>query len=102
MDSTIGRRALDQLKTENAPRPAQLFMQLRDVASSQVYEYLRAYTYVSSRQASADDAAALNHIAAMLQADPAEIRFGLEQSFGATFKCLAGGIYQLTGNGEEP
>jgi len=102
MDSTIGRSALNQLKTENAPRPAQLFMQLRDVASSQVYEYLRAYTYVSSRQASADDAAALNRIAAMLQADPAEVRLSLEQSLGATFKCPAGGTYQLTGNGEGP
>ena len=102
MDSMIGRNALNQLKTENAPRPAQLFMQLRDVASSQVYEYLRAYTYVSSRQASADDAAALNHIAAMLQADPAEIRLSLEQSFGATIKCPAGGTYQLTDNGGGP
>ena len=100
MDSTIGRNALNDLRTENAPRPAQLFMQLRDVASSQVYEYLRAYTYVSSRQASAADAAALNRIADMLQADPSEIRLSLERSLGATFKCPAGGIYQLTGNGE--
>lgn len=98
MDSTIGRNALHDLKTENAPRPAQLFMQLRDVATSQVYEYLRAYTYVSSRQASAADAAALSRIAAMLQADPSEVRLSLEQSLGATFKCPAGGNYQLTGN----
>lgn len=98
MDSTIGRNALNDLKTENAPRPAQLFMQLRDVATSQVYEYLRAYTYVSSRQASAADAAALSRIAAMLQADPSEVRLSLEQSLGATFKCPAGGTYQLTGN----
>ncbi len=102
MDSAIGRNALNQVKTENAPRPAQLFMQLRDVASSQVYEYLRAYTYVTSRQASAADAAALNRIAVMLQADPEEIRLSLEQSLGATFKCPAGGTYQLTGNGERP
>lgn len=98
MNSTIGRNALHDLKTENAPRPAQLFMQLRDVATSQVYEYLRAYTYVSSRQASAADAAALSRIAAMLQADPSEVRLSLEQSLGATFKCPAGGTYQLTGN----
>ena len=102
MDSTIGRNALNNLKTENAPRPAQLFMQLRDVAKSQVYEYLRAYTYVSSRQASAADAAALNRIADMLQADPSEIRHSLERSLGATFKCPAGGTYQLTGNGGGP
>ena len=36
----------------------------------------------------------------MLQADPSEIRLSLERSLGATFKCPAGGIYQLTGNGE--
>ena len=102
MDAEIGRDALGQAKTERAPRPAQLFMQLRDVASSQVYEYLRAYTYVSSRQASAGDAAELNRIAGRLQADPAHIRFVLEDNLGATFKCPAGGTYQLTGNGQQP
>lgn len=101
-DAAIGRDVLNQAKTERVPRPAQLFMQLRDVASSKVYEYLRAYTYVSSRQASADDAAELNRIADRLQADPAHIRHILEHSLGATFKCPAGGIYQLTGNGQRP
>ena len=102
MDAAIGRNVLNQVQTEHAPRPAQLFMQLRDVASSQVYEYLRAYTYVSSRQASAGDAAELNRIADRLQADPAHIRRILQHSLGATFKCPAGGIYQLTGNGQRP
>jgi hypothetical protein len=100
MDELIGRNVLNQAKTERVPRPAQLFMQLRDVASSKVYEYLRAYTYVSSRQASAGDAAELNRIADRLQADPADIRSILEHSLGATFKCPAGGTYQLTGNGQ--
>lgn len=102
MDTGIGKNALNHLSTQSAPRPAQLFMQLRDVASSQVYEYLRAYTYVSSRQASAGDAAALNRIADMLQADPSEILSHPEQGLGATFKCPAGGQYQLTGKGERP
>ncbi len=102
MDATIRRRVLKQLKTEEAPRPAQLFMQLRDVASSKVYDYLRAYTYVSSRRASEDDASALNRIAEILQGDPQEIRLSLEQSLGASFKCPAGGVYELTRNGGGP
>lgn len=100
MDAEIGRDVLNQANTERVLRPAQLFMQLRDVASSKVYEYLRAYTYVSSRQASAGDAAELNRNADRLQADPADIRSILEDSLGATFKYPAGGTYQLTGNGQ--
>ena len=95
MDQEIGRDALEQLHTEDAPRPAQLFMQLRDVTSSRVYDYLRAYTFVSSRRASAGDAATLNRIADMVQADPSWIRQTLESNLGATFMCPAGGDYQL-------
>ena len=97
-DATIGENVLKHMRSETTPRPAQLFMQLGDVAASRVFEYLRAYTYVSSRRTSGGDAASLNRIACMLQEESSDVRLRLEQTFGAVFRCPAGGTYQLSDN----
>ncbi len=90
----LRRSALQELKTEDTERAAQMFMELRDVHSARVYPYLRASTYVSSRRASAADTAALNRMLDMLNiADPQKLRMDVEDAISGILLCPIGGHY---------
>ncbi len=95
-DSGLREFLLRDAETETADRPAQLFMELRDVSAARVFPYINATTYLSSRRASASDAAMVNHITDMLCADdPQRARTEIEQALGATLACPIGGDYRL-------
>ena len=102
VNKPLGRAALDGRRMENAERPAQLFLQLRDISTASVMRYLRAYTYISSRRASAADTAALNRIADILQADPLTTRDQIEKALGASLVCPIGGTYELKQSDQRP
>ena len=102
VNKAIGRAALAERRMENAERPAQLFLQLRDISTSSVMPYLRAYTYISSRRGSAGDTAALNRIADILQADPQSTFEQIEKTMGASLVCPIGGTYELTTANQRP
>ena len=79
---------------EPAHSQPMLQFQMRDVTKAKVYPYLRAYTYVTSRQASADNAAALNTMTQQL-AIPAEQSLGVAQYLQrAKVVCPLDGQYQ--------
>ena len=102
VNKPLGRAALDGRRMENAERPAQLFLQLRDISAASVMPYLRAYTYISSRRASAADTASLNRIADILQADPLTARNQVEKALGASLVCPIGGTYELKQSNQRP
>lgn len=86
---------LRDYKLEDAPRPAHLFMHLEDISRAKVYPYINAWTYMSSRQASAADVTTINLIADALQADPQMMLDEIEVSLGADLKCPVGGEYSV-------
>lgn len=94
-DRKLGSEILQRHPAEDTPRPAQLFMQLRDVKNSRVYDYLRAWTFISSRRMSASDAAIINRTSDMLQREPKELRDDLERILNAAIVCPTGGTYQF-------
>lgn len=102
VNKPLGREVLDDRRMEHAVRPAQLFLQLRDISAASVMPYLRAYTYISSRRASAADTAAVNRIADILQADPLTMRDQIEMALGASLVCPIGGTYELKQSNERP
>ncbi|MBL8819985.1 MAG: serine/threonine protein kinase [Planctomyces sp.] len=95
-DNELRESLLRNSETEATDRPAQLFMELRDVSAARVFPYINATTYLSSRRASASDAAMVNHITDMLCVDdPQQTRTEIEQAICATLACPTGGNYRL-------
>lgn len=91
----LRRNVLQSVELQPARRPAQLFMQLRDVSSARVFPYVRAYTYMTSRRAGAADAALLNRLSASLQLPPEQVRGALQTALGAELRCPVGGTWEL-------
>lgn len=89
----LAKEVLRGYEMENVSRPAHLFMHLEDITGAKVYPYINAWTYMSSRQASAADVATINLLADSLQADPLNILNGIQTSLGADLKCPIGGEY---------
>lgn len=83
-------------KLETGNRPAHMVMRLNDVSQSKVADYIRAYTFVSSRRLSGDNVAALNRLAADLNMSPEKSKALLEQLIDANLQCPAGGKIQLS------
>jgi hypothetical protein len=94
VNNGLGQRVLNGHQIEETKRPAHLFMHLKDISTSAVFPYIRAWTFMSSRQASAADAASINRVGDLLQADPFTMKSRIEQSFGATLTCPTGGTYK--------
>jgi serine/threonine protein kinase len=95
VNKPLASEVLRGYRLEDAPRPAHLFMHLEDISGAKVYPYINAWTYMSSRQASAADVSTINLIADALQADPKIIFEKIETSLGADLKCPVGGEYSV-------
>ncbi len=89
----LAREVLRGHELENVSRPAHLFMHLEDITGAKVYPYINAWTFMSSRQASAADVSTINLLADSLQADPVILLERIEKSLGAELKCPIGGEY---------
>ncbi len=92
-NKNVAQVVLLDYKLIDVPRAAHLFMHLGDASRSMAYPYLRAWTYVSSRQQSAADLATVNQLADGLQQEPEQLLERLESALNVKLMCPIGGVY---------
>lgn len=95
-NKALAQRVLNEYRIETTERPAHLFMHMKNISEARVFPYIRAWTYMSSRQASAADTATINRVSDLLQTEPVKMKAQLEHSFGAILTCPTGGNYEAT------
>jgi hypothetical protein len=96
-DEQLRTKVADQLHLQRDRPHAQISLSVVDPDQTQVADYLHAYAFSESRQASAMNAQMLNYLPQQLGLPPAQSRRLTREILGATPACPLFGEYRLTG-----